>query len=327
MQDASDRMEELVEIVSAYNQVTDKLQKSHEALTHEVRRLQDELASANAALMRSKRLAALGEMAAGIAHEIRNPLASIRLYAGMLNADLVHMPEQQGVAGNIIDAVRGLDSIVEDVLAFAREIQVALVEGSAEDLFHSVLETTKAEIESAGVQIVVADGSDDAMFSFDRDLMHRAVANLVRNGIEAMESGGTLTLAAEVTNERVTITVRDTGSGIDDETIERIFNPFFTTRASGTGLGLAIVNRIVEAHDGTIDVANDNGAVFTITLPGVATEEEAEPVSNDVPDQEEAVESHGVTSRWDQYRLDESVIALTAAPRTLLDPRRPRKVG
>src|ERR1041385_4500558 len=101
---------ELLRVIRTYNGVTERLRRTHETLTEEVRRLQDQLASANEALQRSRRLAALGEMAAGIAHEVRNPLGSIQLYARMLEQDLMDRPEQRQIAGRIVQAVRGLNS-------------------------------------------------------------------------------------------------------------------------------------------------------------------------------------------------------------------------
>jgi two-component system sensor histidine kinase HydH len=267
------KRDDLLEIIQAYNEVTLKLQDSHETLTAEVQRLQEQLASANAALQRSKRLAALGEMAAGIAHEIRNPLASIQLYAKMLDTDLADRPEQQSIAVKIASAVRGLNAIVTDVLSFAREMKVRLVEGSAQEMLERAAETVKPLIDAAAIQIVYHTRPADLLIRYDVDLMHQAMVNLVRNAAQAMDKGGVLTLSAiRQRNGSVHITVRDTGPGISEQDIDRIFNPFFTTRATGTGLGLAIVHRIVDAHGGTIAATNaadpDHGAIFTLQLPG-----------------------------------------------------------
>ncbi len=264
------RNAELVEIIRAYNDVTDRLQQSHEVLTGEVARLQRELASANAALQRSRRLAALGEMAAGIAHEIRNPLASIQLYTNMLEEDLADRPPQQDLANRISAAVRGLNGIVGDVLTFSREMKLRCVEGSAIEALQRVADVLAPQLEQAGVTVQYQ--GEDRLVHHDPEMLHQALVNLVRNAAEAMTDGGTLTLAVQQVdgdNEATCLVVRDTGPGISDEAIDRIFNPFFTTRATGTGLGLAIVHRIVDAHGGSIGVHNDpaGGAVFTLTLP------------------------------------------------------------
>lgn len=263
------RLADLGEIVRAYSEVTQRLEESHETLNREVVRLQQELASANAALQRSRRLAALGEMAAGIAHEIRNPLASIQLYANMLEADLAAMAPQQGVARKIASAVRGLDGIVNDVLSFAREIKLRPIEGSVLEALERAVETVRPMIDASAVSVQWPH--HDAMLCCDHELLHQALVNLVRNAVEAMPSGGVLMLGVEVNDTHCQLTVRDTGSGIDPDEIDRIFNPFFTTRATGTGLGLAIVHRIIDAHGGSIAVHNDEGAVFTLLLPTTAS--------------------------------------------------------
>jgi len=273
---AAQRIDELMQVIDAYNRVTVNLQRTHETLSAQVVRLQGELASANAALQRSKRLAALGEMAAGIAHEVRNPLTSIQLYAGHLVEDLAPMPAQQETARRIGSAVRGLNAVVTDVLSFARELKPTLIAAPIAATLRRACEAMRPEIDAAGVALRFE--VDDALcVAHDGELLHRALINLIRNAIEAMAGhdadngkGRTLTLATETDGGVARVVVRDTGPGISDEAIERIFNPFFTTRATGTGLGLAIVHRIIDAHGGSIEVHNDGeagGAVFTLLLP------------------------------------------------------------
>lgn len=272
--------DDLAEIIRAYNQVTDKLQHSHEALQAEVVRLRRELASADAQLQRSKRLSALGEMAAGIAHEVRNPLAAIQLYASMIAQDLEALDgafdEPKRCAREIASAVRGLDGIVGDVLSFAREVEPKLAPLSVCDVFDRVLSAHRPAIESAEIEVkrrYLACG--ELMVSADPELLHRAILNLVRNAVDAMaqtELPRRLVLDVREDEDCVALSVRDTGPGVDRQTVDRLFNPFFTTRATGTGLGLAIVHRIVDAHGGTVSVADNtdagHGAVFELCLPG-----------------------------------------------------------
>lgn len=275
------RLDDLAQIIRAYNQVTENLQRSHEHLANEVLRLQQQLASADAQLQRSKRLAALGEMAAGIAHEIRNPLGAIQLYAGMLEQDLGQLvspdaaapaPDPQGMldtSRKIASAVRGLNGIVTDVVAFAREIQPRPAVMSVEGLFTRTIETLEPMIRAAHVQVHLT-AAEDLFIHADVELLHQAMINLVRNAIEAMSEQRPprrLTLTSTLREQRVELTIRDTGPGIDPAHIDRIFNPFYTTRSTGTGLGLAIVHRIIDAHQGSISVHNDGGAVFEISLP------------------------------------------------------------
>ncbi len=282
--EADARLGELLHIIEAFNQVSQGLQNTHETLTAEVRRLQIELASANTELQRSKRLAALGEMAAGIAHEVRNPLASIQLYATMLQKDLVDRPPQQDIARKIGSAVRGLDGIVGDVLSFARELKLKRRDENAAALLGRAVEALRPAIDLANVEVCIDVADPEFVVACDRDAMQQALVNLVRNAVEAMEHGGTLTLTA-IADEMggVKLIIKDTGPGISDESIDRIFNPFFTTRATGTGLGLAIVHRIVDAHGGSISVHNDSptgGAVFTLAFPPQHIKQPASPVSS-----------------------------------------------
>ena len=258
---------DLAEVMRAYNQVTADLQRSHESLHAEVARLQRELASSNAALQRSKRLAALGEMAAGIAHEIRNPLAAIHLYAKMLVEDLPGGSETGRTAGKIAEAVRGLNAIVCDVLAFARELRLRPIPLRGIDLFHRVIDAHRPALDAAKTSVRFALEPEDLMVVADADLMHQAMLNLVRNAVEAGATA--LALTAHVDDGMIVLGVRDNGLGIADEAIDRIFNPFFTTRDTGTGLGLAIVHRIIDAHGGTIRVNNlpQGGAHFELLLP------------------------------------------------------------
>jgi signal transduction histidine kinase len=262
------RLDDLAQIIATYNQVTENLRRSHESLKGEVVRLQQELASTDAQLQRSKRLAALGEMAAGIAHEIRNPLGAIMLYADMLVQDL-----EAGSSGammvdtarKISSAVKGLDAIVNDVLSFSREIDPRPQPLGVEEVFVRAIEAVRMP----RINVVMPEDGSIVMEA-DATLLHQVVVNLLRNAVDAMPAGGTLTLGTRHdpdNDDQVILTVRDTGPGIDDEAIDRIFNPFFTTRNTGTGLGLAIVHRIVDAHRGAITVHNDGGAVFEIRLP------------------------------------------------------------
>lgn len=266
------RVADLRQIIDAYNQVTEKLQKSHDTLTDQVVRLQQELASANSELQRSKRLAALGEMAAGIAHEIRNPLASIQLYVRMLEEDLVRMPAQLEITRKVAQAVRGLNGIVTDVLTFARELKIVPAPVTAGALFARAVEAIGPMVQQKQLQVTVAGDDDESMvLRCDRELMHQVLLNLVRNAAEAVESGGRIRLtAARESGDRIRLQIADDGPGIDEQVIDRIFNPFFTTRNTGTGLGLAIVHRIVDAHGGTISVDHDGGAVFTLIMPETA---------------------------------------------------------
>jgi len=265
--------DDLGELLRAFSDVTERLQRTHETLRAEVARLQGELSSANAQLRRARELAALGEMAAGIAHEIRNPLGSIRLYAGMLEQDLEDRPQERQVAGKIAGAVKGLDHIVSDVLSFAREVRITPASVDAGALFDRAADTCRDRIDSAGA-VVEVTGAGEGAIDCDGDLLHQALTNLIRNAADAVAENPAararrIGLEASVMGDEVSLAVEDSGPGMPEDVRQRMFNPFFTTRKAGTGLGLAIVHRIVDAHGGRIDVSDGalGGARVAMVLP------------------------------------------------------------
>lgn len=269
--------DDLADLMESFQSVTLKLQHSHDQLTGEVKRLKHELGVANDALERSRRLAALGEMAAGIAHEIRNPLAAISLDAAALAGEID--PEDQVQAAERISfAVKSLNAIVQDVLHFAGDSPVRPVAIEVERLCERAIEEC-AGVGDAGLRVDLGPWGVDCVMG-DAHLLHRAMVNVVRNAMEAME-GTPLPAAGQhklsVSSELLAdgesvLVVRDTGPGIPEGVVERMFNPFFTTRATGTGLGLAIVHRIVDAHGGRVEVRGQRadgvrGAEVRLVLP------------------------------------------------------------
>ncbi|MDX2146084.1 MAG: ATP-binding protein [Planctomycetota bacterium] len=268
--------------IVAFNEAALKLQQTHERLHDEVASLRRELSSANERLERSRRLAALGEMAAGIAHEIRNPLGSIALHARMLEQDLGDRPPSMALAGKIARAVRELSGVVNDVLAFAREYRVRPVTLDLADLAREAVEQCLRDGPAAWQRVAI-DTSNLASVGVEADeiLVRQAIINVVRNAFEAMERSDatphTLSLESGVRTERrrsrgasepstarpvpsrrvAFLSVRDSGPGLAGDVTDRMFNPFFTTRSQGTGLGLAIVHRILDAHGGRVAAWNN----------------------------------------------------------------------
>jgi len=270
--DAARRMEELGRIILAYSEVTDRLQKSHEQLTQTVDSLRRELSEKNRLLERKNRLAALGEMAAGLAHEIRNPLGGIQLYASMLARDVADRQEPLRTVQKISAGVKRLEALVGQVLQFTREIVVQPQPCDLAVVVHQSVEYASRTFEENAVECAV-DGPASLPVLMDPVLIGQVVLNLLLNAAQAMEQGGKVFVSygkpppgAEA--RQFHLTVRDTGPGIAPEIMDRIFNPFFTTKDSGTGLGLAIVHRIVEAHEGSIVAGNaqEGGARFEIRV-------------------------------------------------------------
>jgi signal transduction histidine kinase len=263
------RIEELGRIILAYSEITERLRISHEQLQCTVANLQVELSEKNRQLERRNRLAALGEMAAGMAHEIRNPLGGIQLYASLLSKDLVRQPESLKLVGKISTGVKRLEALVSQVLQFTREIAARPEETEIGALVDQAIEYATPALDRTGAKVIV-DGARPLHGRVDPLLLGQAVLNLVINAAEAMRESGTIFVRFAAGEEpgRIALTIRDTGPGISADVLDRLFNPFFTTKETGTGLGLAIVHRIVEAHEGTISVTNapEGGAVFELRM-------------------------------------------------------------
>lgn len=297
---------EMAALVTILNESAERLAATHASLHAEVQRLRDELSEANRQVQRSKHLAMLGEMAAGIAHEVRNPLGSIGLYARMLCADLADRPAARGTAEKIAGAVGRLEGVVSQVLAFSRELRVRHEVVPAGELFDAALEACRDQAEPWPTLGVSAPGPRDGVpVRCDPALMHRALVNLIGNALAAVrgECGTpspeppTLHLhAARVrvlgpdgrSEAMVRLRVRDSGPGMSLEVARRVFQPFFTTRAQGTGLGLAIVHRIVDAHGGRVAVTGrasglaepgPSGAAIDVLLPDHVSSDAEDPAA------------------------------------------------
>jgi signal transduction histidine kinase len=265
----SQRERELAAIIASYNDVTEKLKASHERLSHEVRRLHQQLDEKNRELARKERLAALGEMAAGVAHEIRNPLAGIQLFAGLLNRDLADRPKLRELAAKISKGVGSLDSIVTAILAFASPGEITFGPVNLSVILGDVLEFAEPRRESTGGTIHVDASQFKVVVRGNTTQLQRALLNLVFNALDAAGAGGSVWLTCTGDADGVVrITVADDGPGVPPALAQRVFDPFFTSKDSGTGLGLAIVHRIAEDHDGGISVSDraGGGAAFTLTL-------------------------------------------------------------
>ncbi|MGP1346387.1 MAG: sensor histidine kinase [Phycisphaerales bacterium] len=278
--------EELGELVSAFNGVAARLQRTQETLRGEVRRLESELSDSQRELKRARELAAIGEMAAGIAHEIRNPLGSMKLYARLLVSDLSDRPSERGTALKIVESVDRVNEIVTDVLGLARDLRVSIGEHDARAIIEDSVGACGAQVERAGMRVEVGDlggGAGGSVIRCDGSLMRQVVSNVVRNACEAIGEWGDRpadrgVIGVSLDHRRVlcadgkrrgmdVIRVVDDGPGISAEAVERAFNPFYTTREAGTGLGLAIVHRVMDAHGGWARIfRNESGAGTVVEL-------------------------------------------------------------
>jgi signal transduction histidine kinase len=269
--DHAQRIDDLGKIILAYSGVTEKLQQSHDQLTQTVHALQLELSEKNRQLERRNRLAALGEMAAGMAHEIRNPLGGIQLYSSILAKDLADRPQSLQLVHKIAGGVKLLDGLVSQVLQFTREITAHAALADLAQIIDQAVDLASATFQRRGV-VCRVQGPRPMLVTIDSLLVGQAILNLILNAAEAIEAGGTIHVRygspADDDSRQLQLVVTDSGPGIPAEVMDRIFNPFFTTKEAGTGLGLSIVHRVVEAHDGTITASNldGGGAKFEVRI-------------------------------------------------------------
>ena len=221
-------------------------------------------------VIRAKKLSELGELSAGVAHEIRNPLASVRGYTQMAIREL---PEDSVVVSDlriVLNEVDRLDRLIERFMSFASPNTPIYKNQDMNKVLAEVVYLLDQRVTDAGVTLNVSIG-EDASFSFDSDQIKQVLYNLILNAVQASKEGQVVTVASEVIREQnvFRLMVTDEGEGIPTEIQERIFSPFFTTRPKGTGLGLSICARIVENHHGSLELttSSDTGTVFTIELP------------------------------------------------------------
>ncbi|MEQ1568822.1 MAG: ATP-binding protein [Myxococcota bacterium] len=227
-----------------------------------------------AALEEQKRLAALGAMSAGLAHEIRNPLAGVKGAAQVLQDEPGLSGEAREMLKVIVDETDRLNDVVSQFLDYARPFELRLRTESLNPVVARALALVRAQGVPEGVTLVEDLAPDLPTTELDPVRLAQVVLNLLQNALQAMPSGGTLTVRTRVGRDLVgrrqlEVHVVDTGLGIADDVMERLFVPFFTTKGDGTGLGLAICQRIVRAHGGELDVASvpGEGASFVVRLP------------------------------------------------------------
>jgi signal transduction histidine kinase len=277
------RANTLPAVLEAYVAATTRLEQTHAVLQEEVARLRAELAGKDRELETRRRLAALGELAAGVAPEVRNPLGAIQLYSGLLRDECAR--QQVEPALQLLDkieaGIQAIEAVVQDTLALAPRTRqrvacdlAATMQRAAEAVARVLAERRLA------LAVALPDGC--VCVEADARGLQRVLINLLTNAAEASPAGARVELRAAVTDDSVTVSVLDQGQGLPDEFRHRIFDPFFTTKADGTGLGLSIAHRLVEAYGGRLAAANrpTGGAEFTITLHvAPPTSADAEPIA------------------------------------------------
>jgi signal transduction histidine kinase len=225
------------------------------------------------------RLAALGEMAAAIAHEVKNPLAGIEVTAGLLRRRIPDVPAAQEMLTRIIDEAKMANAIVQEVLEFVRPMRLQMEHASIHDAVQSAVTLADTKAARGSIDVRVEVPRELPPIQGDSHQLAQLFTNLLTNAFEAMEGRGRVVVSAEMVQlpenpdgrprDAVLVEVADDGPGMPPEVADKIFDPFFTTKAKGSGLGLAIVRKIVDAHDGKIDMrsAPARGTAIRVTLP------------------------------------------------------------
>jgi two-component system sensor histidine kinase HydH len=229
----------------------------------EVRRLQDEI-------RRKEKLAAIGGLAAGVAHEVRNPLSSIKGIASYFSGKFADGSEDKEMAGVMIEEVDRLSRVISELLEFARPAKLNRKPANVNELLKHSVRLVQQEATAKNVRIQLNLTPDIVEADVDPDRLIQCFLNLYLNALQAMKNGGQLMIASFTKGSgNVAIDIRDNGSGISADDLSKIFDPYFTTKPKGTGLGLTIVQKIIEAHHGQVKVrsAIGQGTVFSITLP------------------------------------------------------------
>ena len=239
------------------------LNAEHDRILQEVRIMEEET-------RRSERLTSMGRLAAGVAHEIRNPLNSISIITQRIKAEFKTTEDQaefRSLLSTVGNEITRISSIVENFLKFARPPKLDKKTTCIEELVSDVLKVTaeKAKNDSITIRTELESG---ITCRCDADQMKQALLNIVLNALDATRENGTITIRAEKRKSETILRVEDTGEGIPDDILPKIFDPYFTTKKKGNGLGLSEVHRIVTAHGGSVHAKNaeDGGAVFSITL-------------------------------------------------------------
>ena len=266
-------LDELGQLSAAFNEMTAQLAR--------VRELEDRL-------RRADRLAALGTMAAGIAHDIRNPLTSILIFSQLMS--LHHDdPEVRAKFDRVVPReLERVQAVIEDMMELARSGTLNLEVTSLNEVLAQVLELFEGQVAALGIKISREFAADLPSCMADRKRLHRCFSNIIANGIQAMPSGGDLSVRTDrlpapglsdpqtdnstqgaQNGSKVRVVISDTGQGIPPDRLLRIFDPFYTTKEKGLGLGMAITHRIIEDHKGTVDVQSQLGlgTTFTIHFP------------------------------------------------------------
>jgi len=264
--------------ITERKKMEEKLKEYAENLEEIVEERTRKLKETQEQLLKAERLAAIGETAAMVGHDLRNPLQVLintvylgKEMVGSMPSPCRKLAEEKGIYelfGTVGEQVEYMNKIVSDLQDFARTLKPELVETSLHQLINDTLSTIKVP-ETVKVSMEIEGDLDFPKLRVDPTMMKRVFTNLFTNALQAMPNGGQLTIRASRTEEAVFISVQDTGVGIPEENLDKLFHPLFTTKPKGTGFGLPVCRRLVEAHGGSITVESKagRGSTFTVKIP------------------------------------------------------------
>jgi signal transduction histidine kinase len=259
---------DLETLLDAWNMATERLEKTHAALHAEVARLSDELERKNRELARKNRLADLGQMASHVAHEVKNNLVPVTLNLSMLRRRLSGDVGALETLALVEAGFHSLEATVNDLLSFTAHRQPQPSSFLVGTLVEEIIESLTPQLDAQAVDVDL-DIPPNTVMSGDREMVRRAVLNLVLNALDAMPDGGDLVITSYENDEALELEVADSGDGVPEQFRRKLFEPFFSTKNTGTGLGLSIVEHIAQAHGGSVSVTNcpEGGAAFTLRFP------------------------------------------------------------
>ena len=268
--------DELGDLAASFNQMTEDLKEftaAEKQRAAELEKAYRELKAAQAMLIQAEKMAALGQLSAGMAHEINNPLSAILLEAEMMLRDEDKDRDTRDTSKIIVEQSKRIESIIKRLLEFSHKREFKAEPLDVNEAVEKALSLLSYQVKPENIKIIKGLDRDIPKVSGDNNQLQEAFLNIILNAVQAMEKGGTLTIRTLIqkTTGYVVIEFKDTGAGMDDKTLKKIFNPFFTTKEKGTGLGLSICYKIIEDHKGIIEVQSKlgEGSTFSVKLPEI----------------------------------------------------------
>jgi len=257
------------DLVNEQKKLLDEIERWNRELEQRVEQKTMELEHAHHEILLTEKLASLGHLSAGMAHEIRNPLNSISLFAQVLTSELKNEPEMKSYSEKILNEVERIDAILVKLLSTSKRANFQLRSIRLADVIEASLKPFLAQIQAQNVKLTETLQENTPSILADADELGQVFSNLFANALFEMKQGGSLSVTLESDDSEALVTVSDTGDGIPEEHMNKIFDPFFTTKERGTGFGLSVVLRIVKTYSGRIHVKSQpgQGTTFQIWLP------------------------------------------------------------